>query len=1028
MAKNRFSQIVFDSLGGVADGLSDVADAAQAKGEQIKAAVGKGVEKAQQAASFVATVDSTGDVGRQRREQAAAFVKQTAEKVDSAFTKTDVGASILAGRMEKRAVEAAAQETSTFAADLENYNQQLDASKELAKQMYAASDQESDFVVGDEEEAALWLRQLQIIGAAEDTDEAVRQTGNLMGEAFEVDPSAGVPFSDDVPGGRLLYENTDTMAGFVAKEWELEDGRRYYEGELGRFIYDPTQFEVTSMRNFQTEPGVLPPQTHIPCLHYIGTETDGSKIIVPEGVTSMSGMFAQTNVTSPSRIPEGVKNIDFCWCGCKNLTHANSVVIPSSVESAKGTWAQCESLKKGPAVIPGNVKDIYGICAFCPSLEKPATIRKGVEHCDHAYKGCHALDKEPRLPSSAKSWEDMTDGCSTLAAKRAEKDAAKIEKERERLEKSFDKKSALSKFSAGVAAIIDFRTMQRAGYGFLGSMLLTQQSHKNGSFDGSIMRAVLMGQAVKGRGPAAMMLVRNINARTEEKYQAKEAAKAQALAHFDAATKLEGTYGSKYDVQMYTQGVKDVTGGLLEKIGSAKGSRQNRMVAKYSDTSADITKSMTSLMASKQRSAQKHADRRGESFDPDSVAFSNDEKLKYSRLMRAKLSSFIAYDAAVKTTISAEEGSRGHRWAMATSAGFKAKQQQELSDFFYNVEKQQDKFQLYSKNAMRQMTYMAQQIPGAEDIWAEAKARYQADKEKAETVSPAAEKPQIGMAPSAQSDQPKQPEEPKPVLYTMLGLKSDRICVNYTESDSQRREHMDSVEVVIPLTEKQASGLGFDSTVKSVTILGSPRDIRIRPTGNVSAVLINQETAYNICAVNGDRNFSKSLLGDKTSGLSGNMAVSLLKPDSLIPPRQVVRMRDNPYDLYREAASTDPSPSQADQYAVVTAAEAKVMAQQKRADEFQHWEDAIEAQKAASERAQGSAEGRDKTDRDRSSDADSKRDQTVERTSVENPPAVVGGKPGRIYGESSGNSRFDAAAGKFGDIIDVQSDEQLDIG
>ena len=44
MAKNRFSQIVFDSLGGVADGLSDVADAAQAKpGDRIRIYVTDGV-------------------------------------------------------------------------------------------------------------------------------------------------------------------------------------------------------------------------------------------------------------------------------------------------------------------------------------------------------------------------------------------------------------------------------------------------------------------------------------------------------------------------------------------------------------------------------------------------------------------------------------------------------------------------------------------------------------------------------------------------------------------------------------------------------------------------------------------------------------------------------------------------------------------------------------------------------------------------------------------------------------------------
>ena len=72
--------------------------------------------------------------------------------------------------------------------------------------------------------------------------------------------------------------------------------------ELGEFYYNPDEFKIC----------------HSDYLKYVGSETDGSKIKIPQGIKSCNSMFdgCENLITAPS-IPEGVKNCNHMFFCCK---------------------------------------------------------------------------------------------------------------------------------------------------------------------------------------------------------------------------------------------------------------------------------------------------------------------------------------------------------------------------------------------------------------------------------------------------------------------------------------------------------------------------------------------------------------------------------------------------------------------------------------------------------------------------------------------------------------------------------------
>ena len=188
----------------------------------------------------------------------------------------------------------------------------------------------------------------------------------------------------------------------------------HYSGPLGTFDYDDTEFA------FADESSGL-----IICrevLHYIGHETDGSKIRIPEGIKLIKYMFYKCEcLVTPVKIPEGVENCEGAFKGCKNLKAASE--LPKSVRNCARMYADCEALEVPCRVIPNNVgttMEMYSGCVSlksvskflgpvkntqwmyfnCQSIELPARILDGTEYCDCMYKGCKSLKKKVKIPES----------------------------------------------------------------------------------------------------------------------------------------------------------------------------------------------------------------------------------------------------------------------------------------------------------------------------------------------------------------------------------------------------------------------------------------------------------------------------------------------------------------------------------------------------------------------------------------------------------------------------------------------------
>lgn len=126
----------------------------------------------------------------------------------------------------------------------------------------------------------------------------------------------------------------------------------HYEGPLGVFDYDNTEFEVYDGDDFS-------------CLRYIGKElSDGSKIKIPEGIVDCNRMFKHCeHLKQPPVIPYGVKNCEQMFFGCKSLEQPP--VIPEGATDCDAMFYRCESLQQLPK-LPDSVENSFDIFYGCP--------------------------------------------------------------------------------------------------------------------------------------------------------------------------------------------------------------------------------------------------------------------------------------------------------------------------------------------------------------------------------------------------------------------------------------------------------------------------------------------------------------------------------------------------------------------------------------------------------------------------------------------------------------------------------------
>ena len=167
------------------------------------------------------------------------------------------------------------------------------------------------------------------------------------------------------------------------------------------FIYDPALFAVYTDDAY----GFI--------FRYIGTETDGDKIMIPNGLEDCTYMFYGSDIISAPKIPESVLITSFMFADCRHLSDAENAVLSKNVLVADLMFDGCISLTKGVDV-PSNVK----LCRYMYSesgITLPVRIGYGVEDCSGMYEGCEHLRIKPMIPVTAKEASvGVTDGCVLL--------------------------------------------------------------------------------------------------------------------------------------------------------------------------------------------------------------------------------------------------------------------------------------------------------------------------------------------------------------------------------------------------------------------------------------------------------------------------------------------------------------------------------------------------------------------------------------------------------------------------------------
>jgi len=149
---------------------------------------------------------------------------------------------------------------------------------------------------------------------------------------------------------------------------------KQYKGPLGNFQYDDREFKLENNR-----------------LYYIGTETDGSKIKIPEGIIDCSFMFMNSNIVTPPVIPAEVTNCYSMFWNCYSLVE--TPVIPASVTDCGCMFNGCGSLVQAP-VVPSNATNCSYMFADCGLLKNYVIPSVHAVSTQNMYRHCPPIIQE----------------------------------------------------------------------------------------------------------------------------------------------------------------------------------------------------------------------------------------------------------------------------------------------------------------------------------------------------------------------------------------------------------------------------------------------------------------------------------------------------------------------------------------------------------------------------------------------------------------------------------------------------------
>lgn len=335
---------------------------------------------------------------------------------------------------------------------------------------------------------------------------------------------------------------------------------RHYTGYLGDFKYDPTQFQIQMVEIPETKYG---PASQIECLRYIGKETDGRKIDIPDGVVNGNFMFAGTNIESTPELRPPLRSGFQMFANCDNLQKANAH-LPATFEDGSFMFANCKNLQRGPRSIPGTCQDMSYMFSGCNSIKTTPAIGEGVRLMDGAFGHCKSLKNNPHIPKSAKSAVDTTFDCPAMDKSERDVSQEVRDKRRAKYEKKLNKPSFGSRISGAFSAVMQVYSLKKMGFGVVAAPFMVHSMRKQGVLGrdmGSGIAAIAMSKGgVMGRlfYNAAQKHSANVTAK-------KEARKQEKLAVWDRLYG-EGSEFNSRTKKMAANSKRDFRNGLFTRI------------------------------------------------------------------------------------------------------------------------------------------------------------------------------------------------------------------------------------------------------------------------------------------------------------------------------------------------------------------------------------------------------------------------------------------------------------------------------
>ena len=408
--------------------------------------------------------------------------------------------------------------------------------------------------------------------SSEETAEA-EETSETGEESPAEESASSEGTEENADDSRTLDEILDEEAKLATGEngTGLDDnGMIHYDGVLGKFDYNPTEFRVMLI---DVEPEYDDDHNPIegtggqyPVLRYIGDDVDGKNIHIPEGLEDGSMMFDgnQALVSAPD-LPKSLKTSFAMFRGCSNMTIAMHDISPELTD-AQFMYADCKSLVRGPRVIPGTVEDGTAMFANCESLIEPAKLREGIKCTDSMFANCKSLEKKPNVPYSVEYADYMTEGCTGIDKAEREK-AEKVQaKSQKKYEKQLNRRGLGDHLGSVFSAMMQVRLVHKSGHSLLSAMWITHQNRKRGVFDKSAASGWEAYARTVGKKNFAYVVAKTAATNSKNRQLAIDRKNAIAMQSF-TETRFGDKDSSKDDRINWMTGRAAGASGYFERVG-----------------------------------------------------------------------------------------------------------------------------------------------------------------------------------------------------------------------------------------------------------------------------------------------------------------------------------------------------------------------------------------------------------------------------------------------------------------------------